>query len=85
MRLFGVKLLVLMFQLVSVKSDLNDLSLEELSLLEEMKNYEMNLQEGKSVVWSYKLRMIISPIKGSRWLDQKRNEGKFFWLSFNQT
>ena len=50
MRLFGVKLLVLMFQLVSVKSDLNDLSLEELSLLEEMKNYEMNLQEGKSVV-----------------------------------
>ena len=49
MRLFGVKLLVLMFQLVSVKSDLNDLSVEDLSLLEEMKNYEMNLQEG---LWS---------------------------------
>ena len=50
MRLFGVKLLVLMFQLISVKSDLNDLSHEELSLLQEMKNYEMNLQEGKTTV-----------------------------------
>ena len=48
MRLFGLQLLVWMVHLVLVKSDLNDLSLEDLSLLEEMKNYEMNLQEGKS-------------------------------------
>ena len=45
--LMHVTLVISLIQIILVFADLNDLSLDEISLLEEMKNYEMNLQEGK--------------------------------------